>query len=254
MFKKTIYFFISFLLLVTSCKTPEDVIYFSKDPEIKKFNQAQKPYIFSLDDEITIYVSALDEETVKPFNLGISLNTENNDSPTSTAPKYVVDEGGYIHFPVIGKIKAVGLDRFKLQEVITQRLKEYVTDPLVTVSSNSFRITILGEVNAPGSFLISDEKTTILEALGMAGDLTIEGRRNDITVIRRKDTINTFHKVDLTKKELFNSPVFYLNKNDVVYVEPNEKKVRSSKYSNTTFGVSLSVIGVLLSAIAIIAR
>lgn len=254
MIKKLFYYILFLSICIISCKTPEDVVYFSKDQEIEKLTSEKKSYIYGIDDKISIRVSALDEETVKPFNLGISLNSEDAENTVTNAPEYVVDKNGFINFPVIGKIKVIGLDRFRLQNIITEKLKEYVSDPLVIVMENNFRITILGEVNRPGSFLILDEKTTLLEALGMAGDLTIEGRRNNVTVIRKKDSTNTFYKVDLTKKDFFTSPVYYLNKNDVVYVEPNVKKIRSSKYSNTTFGVALSVVGVLLSAIAIIAR
>jgi len=158
-----------------------------------------------------------------------------------------------IEFPVIGTLKIAGLSNVEVKEMIKGKLKEYINDPIVSVKLENFRVTILGEVSNPGPITIENERITLIEALGLAGDLGIQGRRTNITVIREENNTQIIHKVDLTSKGIFNSPVYYLAQNDIVYVEPNESKVKASKTSNWPLVLTsvTSVLGIVISVIAI---
>ncbi|WP_010179276.1 polysaccharide biosynthesis/export family protein [Aquimarina agarilytica] len=246
---------ISIILLFFSCKTPEDVAYFqnvkNKD-EVSLINSFEP--VFKIDDIISVSVSATDMDTARPFNLsqGISSSGEtgtSSDSGSSQSPTYLIDYEGNIEFPVLGKLRVVNLTRIQVKKMIKEKLKSYINDPIVSVRLNNFKITVLGEVNNPGSFSIPNERITIIEALGLAGDLTIKGKRTNVTVIRENGIKKTFHKIDLTSKELFNSEAYYLTQNDVLYIEPNESKIRESENNATKLGIVFSSIGVLISVL-----
>ena len=246
----------------TSCKTPTDVIYFqdSKDREEVAIKNSFTP-VFKVDDVVSITVSAADMDAARPFNLmqGSSVNALSEGGATggsgiSSEPTYLIDENGEIEFPVLGKLKIGGLTRVEVKTLIKDKLKVYINDPIVTVRLKNFKITVLGEVNRPGSFTIPNERITIIEALGLAGDMTITGKRADVVVIRENDATNTYYKVDLTSKNVFDSPVYYLAQNDVLYVEPNDTKAKASKGNRNTFSIVLSSISVILSALTLILR
>lgn len=249
--KFTNYFLVSvFYLCFFSCKAPEDVVYFQKTENLEKITiEKEAETVFKPDDLISIYVSAIDMETARPFNLslGASSGNSNNNNQTSTAPLYLINSNGIIDFPVLGNLKIAGLSRIETTQLIRKKLEAYINNPVVTIKLENFNITILGEVNNPGTYNINNEKINLIQAIGLAGDLTIKGKRKNITVIRESDTLKTYHKIDLTSKNLFNSPGFNLKQNDVVYVEPNESQVRTSKTNNNALGITLSVVGVILS-------
>lgn len=241
------------LFTITSCASRKDLIYFQDEP-IEEGIAATEPeqLIYKTDDILTINVSAFDPETVKPFNMyTISNNTEilraNGARQVQT---YLVDYDGNIDFPVLGKIKVAGLTRTEVTTLLTERIKEYANDPIVNVRLVNFTVTILGEVSRPGTFTIQDERVTLLEAIGMANDLTIYGKRNNVLLIREVDGIKKFAKIDLTTINAVNSPLYYLQQNDVIYVEPNNARIRSSTY-NQNNGVLISAIGTLTTIIAV---
>lgn len=249
-------------IFIFSCKTPTDVVYFqeSKDLEKIKSKNSFTP-VFRVDDVVSILVSATDMDAARPFNLmqgsSIAMLEDGGSSGSGgsgSEPTYLVDENGTIDFPVLGKVKVAGLTRLQLKEVIKNKLTVYIKDPIVNVRLKNFKITVLGEVNNPGSFVIPNERITIIEAIGMAGDLTITGKRGNIVVIRESDGVNTYHRVDMTSKNIFDSPVYFLAQNDVLYVEPNETKIKSSKGDNNTLGIIISLIGVSLSILSLILR
>ncbi|WP_299252500.1 polysaccharide biosynthesis/export family protein [uncultured Aquimarina sp.] len=250
-------------IFIFSCKTPTDVVYFqnSKDLEKIKSTNSFTP-VFKVDDVVSILVSATDMDAARPFNLmqGASLPPPSGEitataSVTSgTEPTYLIDEEGTIDFPVIGKLKIAGLTRVQVKDMLKERLRIYIKDPIVNVRLKNFKITVIGEVDRPGSFTIPNERVTIIEAIGLAGDLTIMGKRGNVMVIRENDGVNTYHKVDLTSKSIFDSPVYYLAQNDVLYIEPNKTQVKNSKGRDNTVGVVLSVISVGLAALALFLR
>jgi polysaccharide export outer membrane protein len=168
---------------------------------------------------------------------------------------YLVDQEGDIDFPILGKIKARGMTRNQLREHIKTLLIDggYLRDPIITINFLNFKVSVQGEVNQPGSFYISGERITLLEALSMAGDLTIYGRRDRVVVIREANGERAMLNHDLTSTELFTSPYYYLQQNDIVYVEPNVRRAQQSRINqNNNTGVWLSVAAVILTTVNVI--
>ena len=244
------------------CKTPEDVLYFQNSQNQEKLTSKNSfTPVFKVDDIISITVSATDMDAARPFNLmqGASLLPSDSDensasTGTSSEPTYLIDEEGFIDFPVLGKLKIAGLTRTEVKKMIKEHLNVYIKNPIVNVRLKNFKITVIGEVNRPGTFTIPNERITIIEAIGLAGDLTITGKRENIMVIKENNGVNTYYRVDLTDKNVFDSPAYYLAQNDVLYVEPNPTKVKSSEGNSNTVRLVLSIITVALSATALIIR
>ncbi|MDY2586665.1 polysaccharide biosynthesis/export family protein [Winogradskyella aquimaris] len=242
------------ILVLTSCGSRKNLVYFQDEPiEDGVLVSEPKPIIYKPDDILTINVSALDPDTVRPFNLQV---VSNNDSNLLNAngrqqfQSYLIDYDGNIDFPVLGKLKVAGLNRTQLTAMLVEKISEYATNPIVNVRLSNFTITILGEVRNPGTFTIQDERITLLEALGLADDLTIFGKRKNVLLIREVDGKKKFAKIDLTSVNAVNSPVYYLQQNDVIYVEPNNARIRSSTY-NQNNSVLISAIGTLTTIIAV---
>jgi polysaccharide export outer membrane protein len=232
------------LLLSSSCVSKKDVIYFQNaknfegKEEIDTFNPK-----FKINDIVSIYVSTFDLEAVKPFNLFIE-GTANSVQPQLV--DYLIDVEGNIDYPVLGKIKLLGLTVQEAQELFKEKLALYLKDPIINIRILNFRISVLGEVNRPGRYQVSGERITILEAIALAGDLNIKGHRENILVIRDFNGIKTYNRIDLTSKELFNSPAYYLTQNDVVYVEPNHSAI-SSASGDARIGTIISVSSFLIT-------
>src|SRR5690606_28720874 len=143
----------------------------------------------------------------------------------------LIDDKGEIDFPKVGKVKLAGLTRTQAMDALRSEVGKYIVDPGISMVVRNFRVTVLGEVVRPGTFTIENDRVTILEALGLAGDLTIYGRRNNVLLIREQDGKKQEYRIDLTKRETMNSPAYYLTQNDVVYVEPNGARIQNSKYT-----------------------
>ena len=204
---------------------------------------------FKVDDVVSIHISTLNEEASAPFNLFRGAIANGAGVPESV--DYLVDEAGEIDFPVIGKIKIAGLSPEEVRILLRDRLSEYLKDPIINIRLQNFTVTILGEVNSPGTYPVNGERITVLEALGLAGDLTIKGQRNNILVIRDFDGTKVYNRIDLRSKEAMNSPVYYLTQNDVVYVEPNESAVTSSQLDNRA-SIWVSIGSVLITSTVLI--
>lgn len=239
--------------MLASCGSKKEIIYFQDEPIEDVISSQPKELIYKPDDMLTINVSALDPATVSPFNLAIVSGVSAN--PTSAQnglvqQTYLVDYDGNIEFPVLGTLKVAGLTRTQLTDMLTQKISEYANDPIVNIRLANFTITILGEVSNPGTFTIQDERITILEAIGLADDLTIFGKRKNVLLIREVDGKKKFAKLDLTSINVVNSPVYYLQPNDVIYVEPNTARIRQSSY-NQNNAVLISAIGTLTTIITV---
>nr|WP_321234801.1 polysaccharide biosynthesis/export family protein [uncultured Psychroserpens sp.] len=252
-----------FTFTLTSCGSRKDIIYFQDEP-ISDQNLLSTRYEISYktDDILTIDVSALDADAVRPFVLPTVSYGNNN--PTSginglsaqgnvLRQTYLVDKDGNIEFPVLGTIKIGGLTRAEATTLLKEKISEYVTNPIVNIRLINFTVTVLGEVNRPGAYTIQDERISISEALGLAGDLTIYGKRNNIFLVREVDGQKKYAKYDLTSINVVNSPVYYLSQNDVIYVEPNNARVRQSSY-NQNNGVIISAIATLATIAAILIK
>ena len=244
---------ISFIF-ITSCASRKDLVYFQDEPlEAGLLVSEPEQLIYKPDDILTINVSALDPDTVRPFNLPVIANNTNdglNAQAQLQVQSYLVDYDGNIQFPVLGALKVEGLTRTELTSLLTEKISAYANDPIVNVRLANFTITIIGEVSRPGTFTIQDERITLLEALGMANDLTIYGARKNILIIREVEGKKKFATIDLTSINTVNSPVYYLQQNDVIYVEPNRARIRSSNY-NQNNNVLIAAIGTLTTIVAI---
>ena len=234
-------FLILSILMLSSCASKKEVVYFqntgSFETLVDKNSFTPK---FKVDDLISIHVSTLNSEASAPFNLFRGA-AEGGIRPEQV--DYLIDKEGEIDFPVIGKIKISGLSAEEVRNLLRDRLSEYLKDPIINIRLKNFSVTVLGEVNRPGTYPVNGERITILEALGFAGDLTVKGIRKNVMVIRDFDGTKVYTRVDLTNKEAMNSPVFYLTQNDVVYVEPNQSAITASSLDNrATIAVSIASI------------
>ena len=244
------------LALMTSCVSRKQLAYFhpitaKSAVEINKQRPAQPELTVKANDALIISVTALDPEAALPYNLASAPYATPNSEHVPTASSYqyyTVDTEGYITFPVLGKLHVVGKTQSEVIEMIQDMLKEQIVNPLVTMRFLNAKITVLGEVDLPGSYPLNNGRMTILEALGAAGDLTPYGRRDNILITRENNGQLEFARLDLTSDEIFTSPYFYLQQNDVIVVEPNQ--ARST--SNQTIGLWLSMIGTVSSAATVV--
>lgn len=239
------------LFLIASCASKKDIVYF-QDSEIlnqAEINQKFEP-IIEANDILHITISSMNENVLAPFLKNKQLQQTN----TNTNPGldgYLVSKEGEITFSVIGKVKVSGLTRGEAEVKLKNILKEYVTDVVVDIRIMNFEITVMGEVKSPGLYTINDERVSLPEALAMAGDLTSDGKRQDITVIREIDGVRKVSNIDITSTEFFSSEFFFLKQNDIVYVEPSTKGVKKSGFIPDVPAL-LSLFTVVLSSVILI--
>jgi polysaccharide export outer membrane protein len=217
------------------------------EPIIKKFDELL----------ITVTAPVLSQAKVAQFNLPmtayLTAGTGNTVQQSPAVQTYTVDYDGAITFPVIGRIPLAGLTKSQAIERIKKSVSDYVDDPVITVKLMSFHVTVLGEVNKPGTLSVNQEKISILDAIGAANDLTIYGNRENVLLIRENnDGTNDFIRLDLTKSDIFTSPFYYLQQNDKIVVEPNKTRQLDSKYG-VADGYKLSIFSMVFSAVSIIA-
>ena len=251
---KKITLFTTLFVLATSCVSKKDIIYFQNDEiDQSKVSNSYKT-IIKPDDLLQITITALDTEAVRPFNLAAVTYSTSSNSAIGVAQQqsYLVDSNGEIDFPVIGKLKVGGLSREEFIAMLKDRLDpDYIKNPNINVRLANFKISVLGDVRLPGSYTIPNERITILEAIALAGDLNISAERQNILVIREEGGKKVHYKVDVLSKQLFTSPIYYLQQNDVVYVEPNYARIQSAS-SNSNTGLFISITSVLISLLTTI--
>ncbi len=208
--------------------------------------------IIQNDDLLLIYVTAKDRESADPFNLEVLMTQSAGVSSGGQRQQqlYIVDNNGFIDFPVLGKIKIAGLTRAQSIETLKNKLKEYIQDPIINLRIANFKVSVLGEVSRPGSYIIDSERISIVDALAKAGDLTVYGKRQNVLLIRDINGEKKTVRIDLTKSDFVYSEYYYMKQNDVVYVESNKTKVNSSAVGpNITVG--LSALSLLVTIIAL---
>ncbi|MFK7782897.1 polysaccharide biosynthesis/export family protein [Psychroserpens sp.] len=248
-------------VIMSSCATRKELVYFQDEPlgpESKLDNMFELTY--KTNDILTIDISSIEPAAVMPFNLAsVSYANNNNNAGNDLNANgnllrqtYLVDPKGNIEFPVLGTLKIGGLTRAQATDMLKEQLREYVKDAIVNIRLINFTVTVLGEVNRPGTFTVQDERISLAEALGLAGDLTIYGKRENVFLIREVGGQKKYAKLDLTSVNVLNSPVYYLSQNDVIYVEPNNSKIKTSNYNPNT-GVLISAISTLATIVAIFA-
>lgn len=246
------------VLSLASCSTYKNINYIQDvDANVAEDMIINKGILIQPKDQILIIVSSRNPELARMFNLPISSYQAGADASSMGQQRitgYVVDNDGNIDFPVLGSVHVAGMTRWDLAKEIKSQLMDggLLSDAVVTVQFMNFKISVLGEVASPGTYTIDGDKITLLQAISLARDLTIFGRRDCVYVIREKDGERTTYQVDLRSKEMFDSPAYYLQQNDVVYVEPNKVRAGQSTINeNNVKSISLWVsLGSFLTTIA----
>lgn len=244
------------VLLLFSCASKKDIVYYQNiDNLAGKENSNSYDVKIQPDDVLMIIVSAQDAESAIPFNLStISMVNTNNPLASrglETQQSYLVDSNGSIDFPVLGKLKVGGLSRSEILQMFQTKLSKYIQNPIINFRIINFKVSVQGEVIAPGTFNVTSERITLIEALTLARDLTIYGKRNNILVIREVNGVKSYNRVDITKADFIYSPFYYLTQNDVVYVEPNKTRINGAVVGTNT-GVIISITSLAITLITLI--
>lgn len=254
MLKKNIVSLLVLLLLLSSCASRKDLVYY-QDIDSVQMNNATYQTLLQPDDLLTIIVRGENPEAVVAFNMpNISYNT--NDQIGVEVQRlftYLIDSENNVNFPVIGKIKLGGLSRIDAEKALVKEISKYVISPKIDLRILNYKITVQGEVNKPGTYPITSERVTVTEALSIAGDLTVYGKRNNILLLREENGAKKVVRMDLTKADFINSPYYYLRQNDVIYVEPNKTKINGAAVGPNT-GIILSAVSLLVTVIALTIR
>lgn len=242
------------MVLLSSCGSTKNVAYLQNAQYID-FEQSKYLYDAKImpKDILSITVTTVNPDAAIPFNMTVpTIYSQQNRSTYSygSLQTYLVDNEGCIDFPIVGNVKVGGLTKSDCEKQLYEKIKPYLNEnerPIVTVRMINYKISVLGEVNRPGMFTVSNEKINILEALAQAGDLTIYGVRNNVKLIREDSSgKKQIYTINLNDASLVNSPYYYLQQNDIVYVEPNKVKSRNSNVGSTT-GLWLTGTSILIS-------
>lgn len=230
---------VAFALALVSCSTATKVAYLQDmQPSVTLQLQEPRQITFQPGDRLNIIVSGRDEEMAHMFNLNYPSSQGNSNSSSRVNLDYTVDRNGNVEIPVLGEVKVAGLTREEVAKAVKDKLmsQSLLRDPAVTVDYSNLGYSITGEVNSPGWQELDKDCITLLEAISRAGDLTIQGKRDNVLVLRTEGGIQTPYRVDLTDtKSLYSSPAFYLQQNDLIYVEPEQVKANEAKLNaNTT--------------------
>jgi polysaccharide export outer membrane protein len=247
--KKIAPLFIAIMLF--SCASRTDVVYYQN---IDTINSQEKSSSYEIkiqpDDLLSIIVSAEDAEVAMPFNLG-STSGSNVSSGQQTVQSYLVDSNGTIDFPILGQLKVSGSTRSEVLKMLQDKIAVYVKKPIINLRIMNFKVSVQGEVNSPGTYTVPSDRITLIEALTMAKDLTIYGKRNNILIIREVDGVKSYNRVDITKADFIHSSFYYLAQNDVIYIEPNKSRISSAAVGAST-GLIFSATSILITLITLI--
>jgi polysaccharide export outer membrane protein len=248
--------FVLCMILMSSCVPKKKILYLQDIDSSLTTNELNYKSLIKKDDILRITVTSENMELVQPFNQFINSTNQGslNGVGQSQLFGYLVDNNGEIVFPLLGNIEAAGKTREEMTGFLQSLLREkFVKDAVVDVRIVNFKVTVLGEVNRPGTFNLDYNRITLLQVIGQAGDLTIYGNRKNITILRDVDGVQTSHRVDLTNSDFIDSEFYYLQQNDVVVVEPNYAQVQAAGF-NRNASLYVSVASILLSLIVIISR
>lgn len=267
MIKKIFVPLIVVLLALTSCKTntkPSELNYMQNVEQIATATSLQSSVsTIQKGDQLVIFVTAKDMQVVKPFNQNYSsgetaqYSVPNGNNPVqgqiqgAPAPTYLVDSEGMIDFPILGKLSTNGKSVVEFKDELRDLLKKYVVNPSVTLRIANYKVTVLGEVSKPGQYAIPDGQATLLNALGLAGDLTMYGRRNDILLVRNENGQLTKERINLMDVNFVNSPYYQLKQGDVIYVSANQTKDKTSRL-DPNMPIYISVAGIVVTILALV--
>lgn len=242
--KRTKLLLMAALIAMASCTSYKKVPYLQNSSEIDTTIVSELPDMrIQPKDMLTITVSSEMPEAAIPFNLTVPtpMSAANNGGKGSLTSQpalqtYLVDNEGYIEFPTLGRLKVYGMTKGEVEEMIKEKIKSnFTTPPIVTVRMANYTISVLGEVSSPNIYNISNERINVLEAIAMSGDLTLFGKRDNVKLIRENaDGTKNIVTLDLNDANIVHSPYYYLQQNDILYVEPNKAKARGADVSNMT--------------------
>jgi len=240
-------------LITVSCASKKDILYFQDSSELnlEKIEKEFQPTI-EVNDILYITLSSSNIEVLEPFLRVKQIQQTNsayNKNPGLGG--YLVNVNGEIRFPILGDIQVEGKTRQYIEEYLKNKIANYVTDVVVDVRIMNFKITVIGEVKRPGIFPINDERVTLMEAIALAGDLTVDANRKTITVIREENDVQKVAKINLTTSDIYNSEFYFLKQNDLVYVEPSKKGVVKTGFVSD-ISILLSIVTVLLSTVILV--
>ena len=261
--KKFFYTFVVIATFLCSCKPKENIVYLSNDNFEQEVSKAKYEGLhIQQGDRLQILVSALDEIAVRPFNQSTMTRTGTagsqgnaNQNMMASPSEYTVTSEGTINFPVLGSIYCEGMTKKQLQQDLENRLLRYLTDPMVTVTLANFNFSVLGEVCSPGQKTSTTEKLNIFQALALAGDATYDANRTNVKLIRysEKEEKDLVVSLDLSEASIINSPYYYIQQNDIIYVEPDKNKQVAVKTNSAVDqwikygGVALGVMTLIIT-------
>jgi len=248
---------ITFITLsLFSCKTAEKTLYFQGELSQKNI-QLHEKYIpvIKINDLLEIKLTASNDEAVKMLTPEIpnARSTMTYSSGGVAKGGFLVNSLGEIELPFIGKFVVANKGREEIENEIEKKLSEYIQNPIVQIQIINFKVTILGDVKIPGTYNVPNEKMTIMELVGIAGDLNISGKRKEVKLLREENGVVKEYTIDLTQKNIFNQNTYFLQQNDIVYVKPNRAKISNANVSQIFLPV-ISTISIMLSAISILSK
>jgi polysaccharide export outer membrane protein len=247
-----LYLFIAFSM--SSCLSKKKMIYL-QGQQIQSSNEVNYEPQIQNDDILSITIMSSDPEIAAPFNIDQIQGTSSAGGGANNLFKttYLVDARGEIEMPVLGRFPVAGFTKTYLKQYLKERLSIYIKDPIINIRIANFKISVLGEVRSPGTFRMEGDRVTLLEAIAEAGDLTLYGKRDNILIIRDYLGTKTYNRVDITQADFVNSPFYYLDQNDMIYVEPRKAKIDSTAIGSNVSTI-ISILGFLITTTLILTR
>lgn len=254
---KKYFFILMSVLVLSSCSSRKEIVYFRGAENLEGMENRMKfEPVFEINDILQIQVSSINPEVVMPFQMnmmgGSSQGSAGGGGSQQGAFGYLVDVEGNIQFPVLGQIPVAGKSRSELEDFLNNELKVYVKDAVVAVRLINFRVVVLGETEE-SVIQVANERMTIPELIASAGGITYDGKRDNILVIREVNGVKTVGRVDMTSADIFSNPFYYLKQNDIVYIEPTYRKVKSAGFITSYQGL-LSIVTTVFSLIILLTR
>ncbi len=249
---KSRFYSLILIILVASCASKKDVYYF-QDIDSTAAENSFKFLNIQPGDILDIQIKALNPESVLVFQRQATLGLQQQQVQNRAIDGYLVGEDGSINLPIVGAIDTTNQSTQALAQIIQEALKPYINNPTVNIRLLNFRISVLGEVNNPGTFTVLEERLSLPQALGLAGDLTINGDRNHLLLIRNEAGKKSNQVIDLTKTDFLQSPFYFLKQNDIIYVRPNSARVKSSGLVGNA-GTLVSILSLAVSLFIVITR
>ena len=246
---KKLFFLLIASLFIQSCATKKDILYYQDIKTDSQENISYLPTKLQVNDILFIKVAALIQESADPFNIQVSA-LGNINIETYKIQGYLVSQKGTITFPILGEINVAGKTTEEVQDLISKMLKDngYIKDPTVSVRVINSKVTVIGEVKVPGTYSFEEQNISLNQAIGFAGDLTINGVRKDVLLIREINGTRTYVHLDLTSSKWFDSPYYYVKQNDIIIVNPNGPKVLQSGYVTNV----VNILGILSFGITVV--